>query len=231
MSGNPVVGKLDVVGSTLFSYVYAVAGDDNKTVLKTRELRCDGHVHALRLERSHMGAVRKYILDHPSPSEAPSVASRARMALDFAEGLGHCHARGVRCGDFSTRNVLLFDGLRVKLCDFGAATLKGSDFKPFQCYEVRYQLPPRGRDEDKVPRMAEELFALGSAIHEVMEWRVPFWGVLDYELDGRYADDDLPEVAADNITADVIRKCWQEEYESAGQVVVDLQRLLEGEVD
>lgn len=161
MSGNPVAGKLDIVGSNLFSYVYAVVGDGDKTVLKTRELWCQGKLHdvrplgdesgiineanvnralgehvriikfygleeirpnvpALRLERSHMGAVRKYILDHLSRSKAPSVASRARMALDFAEGLGHCHARGVRCGDFSTRNGLLFDGLRVKLCHFGA---------------------------------------------------------------------------------------------------------------
>lgn len=113
----------------------------------------------------------------------------------------------------------------------GAATLEGSEYEPFQCYEVRYQLPARGRDEGEVPRMAEELFALGSAVHEVMEWHVPFLDVPEHELEGLYADDQLPELAGDNLAVDVIRKCWYEEYESAGQVVDELQRLLEGLVD
>jgi hypothetical protein len=42
MPGNPVAGRLDIVGSTLFSYVYSVVGDDSKTVLKARELWCEG---------------------------------------------------------------------------------------------------------------------------------------------------------------------------------------------
>jgi hypothetical protein len=149
------------------------------------------------------------------------------MALDFAEAISHCHARGVRCGDFLTRNAL-FDGLRVKLCDYGAATLEGSEYEPFQYYEVRYQLPARGRDEGEVPRMAEELFALGSAVHEVMEWHVPFLDVPEHELEVLYADDRLPELAVDNVAAEVIRKCWYEEYESAGQVVDELRCLLDG---
>ncbi|KAL2024565.1 hypothetical protein VTK56DRAFT_7608 [Thermocarpiscus australiensis] len=225
MPGNPVAGKLDIVGSTLFSYVYSVVGD-TKTVLKARELWCDGtqyEVRPLGDESALINEVRVYTAlgDHPRITKfhgleqvAPNVHAlrleRLRMALDFAEGLSHCHSRGVLVGDFSVRNALLSDGFRVKLCDFGAATLKDTDFKPFQCYEVRYQLPPRGRDEVELSRMAEELFALGSAIHEVMEWQVPFWDVPEYELDGIYADDKLPELAPDNPAADIIRKCWQE---------------------
>ena len=48
MSGNPVAGRLDIVGSTLFSYVYSVVGDDSKTVLKARELWCEGKQHDVR---------------------------------------------------------------------------------------------------------------------------------------------------------------------------------------
>jgi tRNA A-37 threonylcarbamoyl transferase component Bud32 len=49
---------------------------------------------------------------------APDQSARLQMALQFAEGVAHMHARGVVWGDPSTRNALLFEKWRLRLCDF-----------------------------------------------------------------------------------------------------------------
>jgi serine/threonine protein kinase len=146
------------------------------------------------------------------------------MALDLAEGLAYAHERGVRCDDFSARNALLFDGFRVKLCDFGAPVLDGNE-RGNSSYEDRYQLPPRGRQQSELPRIAEDLFALGSAIFEVTEWKLPHQDVDEDEVEVLMAQDILPEASADNPAADVIHKCWQEKYQSAAEAVEELKRV------
>ena len=56
---------------------------------------------------------------------------RARLALDVASGLAHLHARNVVHNDIASRNVLLGEGFRARLGDFGSAetleTLRKTD--------------------------------------------------------------------------------------------------------
>ncbi|KAG7402738.1 putative receptor-like protein kinase [Fusarium oxysporum f. sp. rapae] len=76
---------------------------------------------ALKLERAPHGDLRTRILE----GDAPPMAKRLSMALDLAETLHYIHSRGVIWGDISTRNILLFDALHMKLCDFAGSTLHG----------------------------------------------------------------------------------------------------------
>jgi serine/threonine protein kinase len=117
-----------------------------------------------------MGSFRQYIIN----SEAPPVDARLRMAGDFADGVHHLHERGVIWGDASVRNSLLFDNFRVRLCDFGGAILKGTDYKISQTHETRYT--PLGRDQnwEQTPIMTREISALGSAVYEITEWEVQY---------------------------------------------------------
>jgi serine/threonine protein kinase len=181
--------------------VYKKLGDHPRiTKLLGLEYVAPG-VPVLRLERSRIGAVRKYIRDHQS-APLPR-GTRLQMALDLAEGLAYAHEKGVRCDDISARNALLFDDFRVKLCDFGAAVLDG-DERGNSSYEDRYRLPPRGRQQSELPRIAEDLFALGSSIFEVTEWKLPHQDVDEDEVEVLMVQDILPETSTDNPAASII---------------------------
>jgi hypothetical protein len=66
-----------------------------------------------------------------------------------------------------------------------------------------------------------ELFALGSAIYEIMAWERPFQELEDDEVELRYAREEFPSLRG-NIAGPVIKKCWNEEFESAEEVLESL---------
>ena len=113
----------------------------------------------------------------------------------------------------------------MKIGDFGASTIDGYEFADTACEDIEYELPCRGREFDDRPVLKRELFALGSAIYEIMAWVRPFKGLGDAEVEARYAREEFPSLA--DITAGpVISSCWDELYEGAEEVVVSLKRYL-----
>ncbi|KAK0708603.1 kinase-like domain-containing protein [Lasiosphaeris hirsuta] len=189
------------------------------------------HSLVLRLERAPLGSLRQLIVETPA-YEKPSVAFRLAVALDFAEGVCRLHERKVLWADLSTRNALVFDGYRVKLCDFGGAFLDGTRYAPVQAYETRYEPPRRhaGRYRGSrggqggfqapptPPMLAGEIFALGSAIYEITEWEVPYGpAVSERDVAVKLSRGELPVLSEDNPARAVIRRCWSA-YTSAQRV-------------
>ncbi|RMJ01558.1 hypothetical protein CDV36_015701 [Fusarium kuroshium] len=178
-------------------------------------------VYSLRLELAPLGNVRQYIEDH----EAPPKHSRIQMALDAAVGLSYIHSCKVRHADLSCRNLFLFDGLRVKIGDLGDSAVEGDGFTPTVYEEARYALPCRGRDLDERPVAKTELFALGSAIYEILAWARPFPELEDEEVEERYSRGQFP--CLDSIDIGVtIMNCWKEVYETADEVAAALDIFL-----
>lgn len=191
-------------------------------------LRCFGleevhaGVHSLRLELAPLGNVRQYIQNHAQ--EPPPERNRIQMALDIAVGLSYIHSRKVQHGDLSCRNFFLFEDDRIKIGDFGDSVMEGSGVDETVCEEMRYELPCRGRKFSDRPVIKRELFALGSAIYEVMAWNKPFPALQDDEVEARYARDEFPSL--DGITTSLtIQNCWNEVYETADEVVASLKHL------
>jgi serine/threonine protein kinase len=192
-------------------------------------LRCFGleevhsGIHSLRLELAPLGNVRQFIEEHsgdPLPEK-----TRLQMSLDIATGLSYIHSKQIRHSDFSCRNLFLFEGYRVKIGDFGGSIIEGHEFAETVCEEIQYELPCRGRDFDDRPGIKRELFALGSAIYEIMAWMRPFRDLTDEEVEVRYARDEFPSL--DGIAAgQTIWNCWNETYENADEVVILLREQL-----
>jgi serine/threonine protein kinase len=178
-------------------------------------------VHALQLELAALGNVRQYMDGHRE--YPPAAGSRLQMALDVARGISHIHSRGVQHADLSCRNFFLFDEFRVKIGDFGASVINGDDsfMESPVCEEARYELPCRGRDFDDRPVRKRELFALGSAIYEIMAWRRPYEDLEDTEVEKRFAHEEFPPLG-DLTVGRVISNCWMEVYNSADEVALDL---------
>ncbi|OAA53441.1 Protein kinase-like domain protein [Niveomyces insectorum RCEF 264] len=177
-------------------------------------------VHALRLERAPLGSLRDYIQTHAD--KPPPENIRLRMSMNVAQGLAHAHTRGVRHCDTSCRNLLLFDehDPRVKICDWGGSIIEGHKLynKCGTFEEMQYELPCRGRELGKTPLLEREIFALGSAMYEIMAWARPFQGLSDDEVEERYAREEF--ACLDGIViAEIINKCWHEQYGSVQEVV------------
>lgn len=198
-------------------------------------LRCYGleevhpGVNSLRLEYATLGDVRKFIREHKA---APlSTGIRLRMALDSALGLSHVHLKRVQHCNMSCRNLFLFDNYRVKIGDFGGSLIEGHDeLKESVCEEAAYELPLRGREFWSRPSRKRELFALGSAIYEIMAWALPYEGVEDDEILRMYAAEAFPPLEG-ILASNVIRMCWDEKFESADEVVEALQSLIASQYD
>lgn len=190
------------------------------------EIRSPG-VHALRLELAPLGTVRDLI--RKSPDEPLPEQTRLQMCRDVVDGLAYIHSRGVWHSDISCRNLMLFDGYRIKIGDFGGSIIKGreSSFPVTVAEEAQYELPCRGRDMDERPIMKRELFALGSCMYEIMAGMRPFQGLRDSEVTKRYEHGQFPSL--DSIPATVaqaIWNCWHEVYDCAYQVAKSLEEQL-----
>lgn len=184
---------------------------------------------ALRLERAPYGSLRQRIVDClESPHEnRPDMNTRLKIAIEFAEGVQHIHDCDVLWGDVSTRNALLFDHFRVKLCDFAGSRLKGVFDDITYQYETRYCPPGPEEDSPAVGTMERELFALGSAIYEITEWNLPYGVKADEEdVDKALGRGEWPELGPDNPAERIIKQCWEFQYSSAREVVSALNAAL-----
>lgn len=183
---------------------------------------------ALRLERSPFGSLRDTITD--TYGNPPSQLIRLHLAHQFSEGVAHLHRSGIIWGDLSTRNAFLFDDWRLKLGDF--ADSDQVDAYPNDWYgcEDRY-CPPGSNNpqQHSVGTMRRELFALGSAIYEVLEWKVPYGSsteVLDGDVAKALSNGKWPDISHDNPAKAIIQKLWEYSYESSTEVLHDLQTLV-----
>lgn len=128
---------------------------------------------AVRLERAPYGSLRDYILNNSAGP--PKERIRLELAVQFAEGVAHMHRCGVVWGDLSVRNALLFDKWHIKLGDF--ADSDRVDDYPRDWYGCEVRCCPPGSDRPQsheVGTLSRELFALGTAIYEIVEWKVPY---------------------------------------------------------
>jgi len=273
-------GKIQILGQTINSVVYAVASDsngwakDNPSVLKggtvwyenrealgpgkgmeesDKKARKEATIYeafgqhdcilkylgleiatvnrmarAIRLERAPYGNLRDYILE--TATNPPKEQTRLELAVQFSEGVAYIHKCNIIWGDLSTRNALLFDKSRLKLCDFAESDLMDNYPRGWYGCEDRYCPPGSDRPQfHNISTMYREIFALGTAIYEIVEWKVPYGPqtkVSEDEVLKALVDGIWPQITSDNPVEKVIRRCWEYKYESSQQVVDNLKSLL-----
>lgn len=68
----------------------------------------------------------------------------------------------------------------------------------------------------------KELFALGSAIFEITEWKVPYDDIPELSIPQMVYEDKLPSILEENPARDIIDGCWHERYDMAESIVREL---------
>ncbi|CAK44077.1 hypothetical protein CBS115989_3760 [Aspergillus niger] len=190
----------------------------------------------LYLERATNGDLDDYYLRPAYPHPPPSLEQRiAWWCREIAEAFAWVHSGGVIHCDIQPRNILLDDGLRTKLADFqgkhvsenGTVLLDGWSSEP-----CRFYCPRRDPIDADVQT---DLFALGYTIYFIHVGHAVFPDIADGEagcfekVEYTLATQRFPEDT--HACSEITRKCWHKEYDSADDLLLDLEIVREGMFD
>ena len=141
------------------------------------------------------------LADRLGPRGLP-IAELLAIAIPLADALEAAHARGVVHGDLKPANVMVTPENRVKVLDFGLATVTGPETLASDSTRSRYNSAERVAGT--VPYMAPEqlrgepvdsrtdLFAFGTVLYELSSGRRPFRGTSFAELSSAILRDEPP---------------------------------------
>ncbi|KAI9737702.1 MAG: hypothetical protein M1818_005706 [Claussenomyces sp. TS43310] len=196
-------------------HVYHLLGEHPHILKCYGLIEVHSGVQSLQLERAPYGNVREF--SRKNRTMPPSQGDRLKMALGVSSGIAHAHSKNVLHCDISCRNLFLFPDWYVEVGDFGSAVVGTNSPTNDIVEEIRYELPLRGRAFEDRPFMKRELFALGSAIYEIMAWQMPFEDLGTEDIEKKYAAEEFPDVTH-LVAGDVIRECWDERFDTARDV-------------
>ncbi|KAJ0164455.1 putative serine/threonine-protein kinase Sps1 [Colletotrichum tanaceti] len=192
-------------------------------IIKSRGLREDGF---LVLERATNGNIFDYMANHPHLPEI----SRLRWCIETCKALVHCHKHHVLHCDIRHRNILLDDKLRVKLADFqGRLITTGGEtvYDGGSQEQAQYYCPRNNMNNADIKT---DLFGFGSTIFFLMVGHDPFPDITgqnegdDEEVERRFRSGEFPEEI--RVCTQVVEKCWKLSYNSAEEVLQDLEALM-----
>ncbi|RAL22188.1 hypothetical protein DL240_10050 [Lujinxingia litoralis] len=146
------------------------------------------------IDRGRYFLVMNYVAGAPFPGRGvygwEGLAMRVRSLLKV---LALVHSQGVVHGDLKPGNVLVDDGGRVTLLDFGVASSQGLSRQGGDVVRGTpvYLAPEQWRGEAPTPR--SDLYAVGVMIYEALVGRRPYQGDSASQLRRSVLLDPLPE--------------------------------------
>jgi serine/threonine protein kinase len=139
-------------------------------------------------------------------------------AKSAATGLAFLHHCGIIQGDVGCHNMLLDSKGVLKLADFAGSSVDGSPASVD--YEKGSRLP--GQLE---PTQKTDIFALGSAFFEMETRTPPYQEKSLSEIDKLYKQGRFTDWNLAPLLGKIIKKCWHQRYQSALEIIEDLDRL------
>ncbi len=154
---------------------------------------CEGNQHFYAMELVEGGTLDRLLEERGKFSADVAI----QLALQMASGLAYAHERGVVHRDVKPGNFLLTTAGKLKLSDFGLATV-----------EAATKITAAGKTMGTFPYMAPEqirgrppvspqtdLYALGCVIFEMLTGRTPFIGETPAEVMHKHLDAKPPRVS------------------------------------
>jgi serine/threonine-protein kinase len=162
------------------------------------------------------------------------VPHAVELAAQVAEGLAFAHGRGVVHRDIKPGNIMVVDGPRAKIMDFGIARVRASDVKTQTGQMLgspKYMSPEQIVGQPAGPR--SDIFSLGVVLYEMLTGAAPFSGddipQLMYQVCNARPDPPsrrnpaVPEML-DLVLAKALEKDPAARYQDAGELAADLRR-------
>jgi len=158
------------------------------------------------------------------------------IAAQVADGLAFAHSRGVVHRDIKPGNVMVVEGNRAKIMDFGIARVRTSDLKTqtgLMLGSPRYMSPEQvlGRPVDH----RSDIFSLGLVLYEMIAGVHPFSGNDVHQIMYQVCNGTAPPPSAANpavtraldmIVARALEKDVAARYQDAAAMANDLRACL-----
>ncbi len=164
-----------------------------------------------------------------------AVGDAVHIVLDIARALDYVHARKFVHRDIKPDNILLTHSGIAKLADLGLAKCIGDDVTltgRHKAFGTPYYMPCEQALDAKLVDGRSDIYALGASFYHLVTGQVPFPGnthmqIAERKLTGKYlpASQVNPAVPAilDRILDRMLAKEPQDRYQTAGDLIVDLQ--------
>jgi serine/threonine protein kinase len=169
-------------------------------------------------------------------SKGETIRTIIEWAIQLCQGLGEAHRNGIIHRDIKSTNVIVDQGGRIKILDFGLAAMSGSEELTktgSTLGTVAYMSPEQvsGREADH----RSDLFSFGVVLYELLAGRTPFRrdnegatlrAIMQDKPEPltRYKND-VPE-PMQQIISKLLEKDIELRYQTAEGVLADLKRLL-----
>ena len=164
------------------------------------------------------------------------LAAAVDIAAQVADGLAFAHGRGVVHRDIKPGNVMVIEGNRAKIMDFGIARVRTSDLKTqtgLMLGSPRYMSPEQvfGRALDH----RTDIFSLGLVLYEMIAGAPPFGGNDIHQIMYQICNATAPPPSAANpsvsraldiIVAKALEKDAAARYQDASAMAADLRACL-----
>ena len=184
----------------------------------------------------HEGVTLRDRIEREKPRGLP-VGEALRIARQIAAGLGRAHERGLLHRDIKPSNVIVAKDGIARIIDFGlakasdaTATLDGST-KGTPLYMSPEQASGKPLD------CRTDLWSLGSVLYEMLTGRPPFTGEGNVAVLHAIVHDEPPRLRdqradvplpVERIVARALAKDVTKRYQTAAEMVTDLEAALEG---
>lgn len=206
-------------------------------------------IHGRRLPFYAMDYIEGRTLDEVINRQGTlSVGATAELYIKVLDGLSYAHRRGVVHKDMKPSNIMLeksADGqVQARILDFGISELsdikdsgsRGKNKESAVIGSAHYMSPEQfsGRGVDKT----SDIYSIGCSLFETLSGLPPFAGEDFAELEREHITRPAPSLKkatglsfAPEIEA-IVGKCLEKQpanrYQNASELMIDLQRLLEG---
>jgi len=161
------------------------------------------------------------------------------IVRDVARGLAHAHAKGIVHRDIKPDNILISKTGAIKLSDFGTAKSFLDQESMTQTGVIigtpHYISPEQVRADSEIDHRAD-LYALGGTLYHILCGRLPFDASTGLEIMRRHLQEELENpadinpalsVGAVQIVSKLMAKDRKERYQSALELIEDIDRVIE----
>ncbi len=218
----------------------AVAALNHPNIVTIHSVEQVDGIHFLTMELVEGASLEECI-----PSGGVGLKRFFELALPIADAVAAAHRKGIVHRDLKPANVMLGDGGRIKVLDFGLAKLQ-EDFGPQRAEGATATLTRDGMALGTVPYMSPEqvegrpadsradVFSLGVLLHELLVGMRPFQGETTAGLISSILRDTPPRVTEakpglPNHLGRIVDRCLEKNpehrYSNATEVHNELKRL------
>lgn len=205
----------------------------------------------------HAGSIPFYSMDYLTGRSLEEILvedgplkleAALNISIEILNGLAYAHRNGIIHRDIKPANIMLCTtngATQVKILDFGISKLVSSDASKMQSMTMvgdifgsPYYMSPEHCAGEPVDARSD-IYSTGCTLFEVLTGYVPFEGSTPFETVIMHQEDKAPQLSEilpdksfpkslEAVIAACLEKLPRDRYQSAKEVVLDLERIREG---